>query len=277
MAEIGPKDNWDKTDILGKLLSALLVPFALVVVGQVFSNQAALRDESRRQMEREAEEGRRKIDRVNTLIESLSSESVQRRRLAVEWATYLDAVKELPPQVAAVLLRIAVSDPNPDVARSAANVTAEVAIGNATIRGLAAARLGEAPATATVEQLTKVVDVAVRSSEGVVSVPPCRASRIPFAIDNCDRSNATVVDVCTNGFPKTATIRATRIFTKWAGDPRPWDQAEASVGNEGDWNVFERTFTRDIGTDQQQRCATFRHWSSHQERVARIEVTYTAP
>jgi len=38
----------------------------------------------------------------------------------------------------------------------------------------------------------------------------------------------------------TATIRATRVFTKWTGDPGPWDQAESAPNGESDWNSFGR-------------------------------------
>src|SRR5688572_24060408 len=90
------RDWWDKADIVGKLLSALIIPFALLIVGNLINAAATEREAFRQEGERAADEERRRIDRADALLEGLASDSERRRRLTISWARYLDTVKQLP-------------------------------------------------------------------------------------------------------------------------------------------------------------------------------------
>ena len=222
-----------------------------------------------------AQDELRRIDRAHALLEGLSSDSERRRRLTISWARYLDQVKQLPAASAALLIEVAASDDSQPVAHAAAGVAAEAASGSAVLREVARDRLKGGGATNDVPQLASVLGAERSSSEGMVTVPPCRASTFGvFGPGNCNRNSATRVEVCSGLFPKGASVLSTRVFTKWSGDPRPWGDAQAALNADGEWNAFGGAEVRQRGQEQQV-CVPFLQWSSHQARDARIEVTYT--
>jgi hypothetical protein len=175
-----------------------------------------------------------------------------------------------------VLLEITINDPSPPVAAAAASVIADVATGGAETRALVTSRVqDDAGLRSRLAGIYAVVDTAVERAEGIVTVPPCTGQgRWPFGDATCNRATATTVDLCSGPLPKSANIRATRVFTKWSDEPRPWERAEAALNADGDWNSFGGAETRDVDADTKRVCVPFRQWSSHQSRDARIEVTY---
>lgn len=276
----GARDKWDKLEIIGKLLGALVLPTVLFILGQQFNENASARDAVRQSESRSADQEQRRIDRASALVEGLASTNERLRLLNVQWARFLQAKRQLPEDAAAVLLEVATTDPDPEVAAGAARVAAEVAIGNPTVRDLAANTLkgltSDARRLEGVAPLSAVVAEQIKSAQGVVTVPPCRGDGGLFE-RNCDRSNASVVALCSESFPANAAVRSTRVFTKWSGDPQPWEQVEAQLNADGSWNGFGSPYVTRPIADMQQVCVPFLQWSSHQGRDARIAVTYTTP
>lgn len=271
------RDWWEKTEIIGKLLSALIIPFALLIVGNLINTAVAEREQRQQEIDRAADEERRRIDRAHALLDGLASDSERRRRLTISWAKYLDTVKQLPSASAAVLIEVAASDSSRPVAQAAASVAAEAAAGSAALREVARDRLKTegAEAIKQLPELATVLATELFSTEGIVTVPPCRPANFRvFGANNCDRSTAMSVDVCSAPFPKDASIRSTRVFTKWSGEARQWEDAQARLNADGEWNGFGAPEVRASG-DRQQVCVPFLQWSSHRARDARIEVTYS--
>ena len=276
----GARDNWDRLEIAGKLLGALVLPMVLFVLGQQFNEAASAREAARQSETRSADQEQRRIDRASALVEGLASTNERNRLLNVQWAKFLQVKRQLPEDAAAVLLEVATSDPSPEVAAAAARVAADVAIGNATVRDLAANKLKaltpDAKRLEGVAPLSAVVAETTSTAEGIVTVPPCRSGGGLFE-RNCDRSSASVVALCSEPFPASAVVRSTRVFTKWSGDPQPWEQTEAQLNADGAWNGFGAPDVKRPNSEQQQVCVPFLQWSSHQARDARIAVTYSSP
>jgi hypothetical protein len=67
-----PRDGWDKAEVIGTLLSGLLIPFVLLLIGNMLNDMATTREQSRRDSERELETERRRVDRASELLEGLA-------------------------------------------------------------------------------------------------------------------------------------------------------------------------------------------------------------
>lgn len=275
-----PRDSWDRFEIVGKLVAALVLPVVLFVLAQQFNSAASTRDATRQSEVRTVEQEQRRIDRASALLEGLASSNERLRALNVQWARFLQAKRQLPEDAAALLLEVATTDPSPEVATAAARVAADVALGNKTVRDLAANKLRDLAPNAgrlqSVAPLSDVIAQDVQTIEGNVSVPPCDSGGGLFE-RNCDRSTAVVVTLCSEPFPAAAVVRSTRVFTKWSSDARPWEQAEVQVNADGDWNSFGAVAVKHPRPGEQQVCVPFLQWSSHQSRDARIAVSYSQP
>jgi hypothetical protein len=113
------RDGWSKVDILLKVL----VPVALLVVGQSFTCQ-----------QEHAALATQRIERLSTLIGPLSSENARERKLAIEVAGYLANLGELPLELVPTLLSIAKEDPSSAAAQAASVALDQVERTNPQLR-----------------------------------------------------------------------------------------------------------------------------------------------
>jgi hypothetical protein len=107
---------WNRLDVLGKVLSGLLLPVVLLVVSE---NYAADRTE--------AELAQRRVDRVTQVLSALGSDNARERLLALQFVQFLAQLGEFPKELATVVAG-AVEDDNPDVRRAAANALTDAAL-----------------------------------------------------------------------------------------------------------------------------------------------------
>ena len=108
----GPRDAWDKAEIISKIIAALFLPVVLLVMGTWIARQQKEADLERIQAENNA-------NRLTNLISYLSSENPRVRLMATKMAKYFAEKGQLPNEIVQVLIEVVSSDPNKQVSESA--------------------------------------------------------------------------------------------------------------------------------------------------------------
>ena len=117
------RDTWSKVDILLKAIASVALPLALFWFGHQFKLQ----------QEASAAASLR-IERLTSILGSLSSENDRERRIAIEVAGYLAKSKELPLEIVPVLISIAREDPSSVTARAASSALSKVEAASPALR-----------------------------------------------------------------------------------------------------------------------------------------------
>lgn len=104
---------------------------------------------------------------------------------------------------------------------------------------------------------------------------PCRVQRTILGLGsgNCNEESAVRANVCA-AIPVDARVQSVKLFTKFTDNPTPMEklppvEANADTG----WSRFEGGLIDQVSEGKRSICWLFAHWSSHQSRVARIQVS----
>ena len=89
------RDWWDKSEIIAKIASAVVLPFALVLINNTISTTAASREKAESQ-----------ANRLPVFIDFLSSDSPKKRVLAEKVVRYLGTTNQIPGDVIPLLIEI---------------------------------------------------------------------------------------------------------------------------------------------------------------------------
>jgi uncharacterized protein YjbJ (UPF0337 family) len=125
-SEDKPRDKWSKVEIVVGLLSGILLPLVLAVVGGVYTYIQDKNHEAGADQEHQNEEVRRRADTATNLLKHFASENKRERLLAIKVAEELVKEKQLPDELAPALIEIAKSDPSAEVAGAATEVTNKI-------------------------------------------------------------------------------------------------------------------------------------------------------
>src|SRR5262245_31015735 len=106
------QDKWDKTDVIVKMISAIFLPFVLLLVGQMYDRRERTSTQERVKADVEA-------SRITTLLRSLASESARERTMALTVAQYFGDRGELPQELLPPIQEMALHDPSAEVAKAA--------------------------------------------------------------------------------------------------------------------------------------------------------------
>jgi Tfp pilus assembly protein PilO len=132
------RDLLGTIDLIVRMVSVVLIPIVIVVIGNRYNTQQQKLEEIRSSNENTA-------NRLTTLLKNFSSENPRERKLAVVIATYLAEKKQLPGELVSVLRDIAESDDNKDVSNAATLSLDAVARGGTTQAPEAKAILNSLP------------------------------------------------------------------------------------------------------------------------------------
>jgi hypothetical protein len=105
------RDNWSKIDVIGKILGGILLPFVIFFVGTNINIQ-----------QQRKEQNQKNIDRVSSIIKSLSSENKREKELTLVFAKFLAQKKQFPEELFPVFLNVINSETDFDLAQEATNV-----------------------------------------------------------------------------------------------------------------------------------------------------------
>ncbi len=115
VSDIDGKDGWDRFSIIGSILGSILIPFMVLFVGNLLSEQ----QEKSSQIARQAQQ-------LGMLIDHLSSENPRERKIAMDIANFLAKNDQIPKELIPALIDSVVTDESAIVAKAASEVLAEV-------------------------------------------------------------------------------------------------------------------------------------------------------
>lgn len=111
------RDKWSKADVLVRLVSTLLIPVVIFIIGNKIGEQQA-----------EADREQRNSDRIALLLKSLGSENERERHLAISFSRHLAESGKFPPELLHVIEDIILSGKESrDNSRGAVEVLASAA------------------------------------------------------------------------------------------------------------------------------------------------------
>lgn len=116
------RDNWSKIEIIGKILGGILLPFVIFFVGTNINIQ-----------QKRIEQNQKDIDRVSSIIKSLSSENKREKELTLEFAKYLAQTQQFPEELLPVFINAINSETDLNLAQEATKVLEVAAETNETI------------------------------------------------------------------------------------------------------------------------------------------------
>jgi len=93
------KDVWDILKVVGTLVSGVLIPVAIFLVGQIY----------RRQKER-SDQKSRELDKISQFIKHLTSENEKERIVALKVSKYLYAQNQLPGELISAVETLSITD-----------------------------------------------------------------------------------------------------------------------------------------------------------------------
>jgi hypothetical protein len=120
------RDKWSKAEIIVGILSGILLPVVLALVGGVYTYIQDRNHEATAGQEHQNEEVRRRADTATNLLKHFASENKRERLLAIKVAEQLVKEKQLPDELAPALIEIAKSDPSAEVAGAATEATNKI-------------------------------------------------------------------------------------------------------------------------------------------------------
>lgn len=93
------KDIWDKIEIIGTICGGILIPIAVVFVGNIISKQKTKKEH----LNQEA-------SRISDFIKHLSSDNENERIIALKCAQYLKSKNQLPEELLMAIGHLTISD-----------------------------------------------------------------------------------------------------------------------------------------------------------------------
>ncbi|HEY0003970.1 MAG TPA: peptidoglycan-binding domain-containing protein [Pyrinomonadaceae bacterium] len=119
MSEVKQYHWRDNLDLILKILTGVLIPLTIVIVGQLVTRQQQRDSDASLKQQRESDLAQRNADRAANLLKSLSSENVRERQLAVRVVAHLLSQNQFPAELGPALISVSLTDPDPEVARVA--------------------------------------------------------------------------------------------------------------------------------------------------------------
>lgn len=157
-----PRDKWSKAEIIVGVLSGILLPIVVAIVGGIYTYVQDKNQEANAVQDQQNEEISHRADRATNLLKHFASESKRERLLAIKVAEQLGKDKQLPDELVPVLIEIAKNDPSADVSGAAAEATSKVT------------------EVTTINQAGNVETVKSTAGEVIAAIPP----RVYFHIRN---------------------------------------------------------------------------------------------
>ena len=161
-SEDKPRDKWSKAEIIVGVLSGIMLPIVVAIIGGIYTYIQDTNHEANAQQEHQNAEVRYRADRATNLLKHFASDNKRERLLAIKVAEELGKEKQLPDELASALIEIAKSDPSAEVAGAAAEATNN-------IKGVT-----------TINQEGNLQTVTSTASETIAKIPP----RVYFHIRN---------------------------------------------------------------------------------------------
>jgi hypothetical protein len=100
------RDWWDKSEILAKIASAIILPLVLLLINHTISTNEARRQELQSKAEKNRQIAESQANRLPVFIDFLSSDSPKKVALTAKVLPYLAATKQLPNDVIPLLIEI---------------------------------------------------------------------------------------------------------------------------------------------------------------------------
>jgi hypothetical protein len=121
-----PRDRWSKAEIIVGILSGILLPIVVAVVGGIYTFVQDRNHDANVIQQHQNEEVQRRADRATTLLKHFASESKRERLLAIKVAEELAKEKQLPSELVPAMIELAKNDPAAEVSGAATEATNKI-------------------------------------------------------------------------------------------------------------------------------------------------------